>query len=97
MTVPSVEFNALLGTTDATKWAEVFRKCYSLPIDEMIMIGWFANAIETGRSAGWQSRRELEAAIRELPATLTGAKNELDAAYALGYEHAMAAVLRMLG
>ena len=31
---------------DAAKWAEQFCKCWP-GIDEGVMIGWFANAIET--------------------------------------------------
>lgn len=47
----------LLATTDAVVWAEEFMKIVrakwngtNLPINEGFMIGWFANAIETGRT-----------------------------------------------
>lgn len=40
--------NSLLDTTDAQEWAREF--CRHAPaVDEGWMIGWFANAIETGR------------------------------------------------
>lgn len=50
--------------TDAVKWAKEWLRIYDqLPeekIDEAWMIGWFANAIEAGRSAGYQeARKEL--------------------------------------
>jgi hypothetical protein len=41
----------LYDTTDAIVWAHEFVTLFS-EIDEGLMIGWFANAIETGRSAG---------------------------------------------
>lgn len=64
----------LLLTTDAQVWAKEFMEVveekqlengeYGLPlvVDESMMIAWFANAIETGRSAG---RRALEEASEE--------------------------------
>lgn len=36
--------------TDAAKWASEFVKLHGG--DEGLMLGWFANAIEAGRSAG---------------------------------------------
>ena len=45
----------LLSTTDAQVWAQEFMKVYDdlvIVIDEGLMIGWFANAIEVGRAAG---------------------------------------------
>lgn len=43
------EFYAALGD-DATKWAAAFRELVidgGVTVDEELMIGWFANAIET--------------------------------------------------
>jgi hypothetical protein len=52
----------LLGTTDASLWAEEFCRIFQGKIiggpiakgdvDEGTMLSWFANAIETGRDAG---------------------------------------------
>lgn len=45
----------LLSTTDAQVWAKEFLRIYEtqdVVLDEGFMIGWFANAIETGREAG---------------------------------------------
>ena len=45
----------LYSTTDAHVWAKEFirmKNLHNFDIDEDLMIGWFANAIETGRSAG---------------------------------------------
>ena len=43
---------------DASKWAEEFCKRFGNDIiDEGLMLGWFANAIEAGRAA---ARREDE-------------------------------------
>lgn len=40
-----------MSTTDATVWAHEF--VAQIPeVDEGLMITWFANAIEVGRSAG---------------------------------------------
>ena len=53
----------LHSTTDAKIWAKRFIEAIESnvntadPHDEGFMIGWFANAIETGREAG---RKELE-------------------------------------
>lgn len=47
--------NELLNTTDARVWAKEFMLLFGETkenIDEGLMIAWFANAIETGRSAG---------------------------------------------
>lgn len=45
----------LLDSTDARVWAKewlgVIAKYPDVPYDEGTMIGWFANAIETGRQA----------------------------------------------
>lgn len=44
-----MNYNYLLSTTDARKWAEAF--CQLCPdMDEGTMIAWFANAIETGKA-----------------------------------------------
>lgn len=48
----------LLSTTDAQTWAEEFASRFlddpiqREKIDRGLMISWFANAIETGRTAG---------------------------------------------
>lgn len=42
----------LLSTTDASVWADVFAKTYPGVHDQGVMLGWFASAIETGRTAG---------------------------------------------
>jgi hypothetical protein len=45
--------------TDGMAWAKEFMRIYwntSRVLDEGIMVGWFANAIEAGRTAG---RREV--------------------------------------
>lgn len=41
----------LHGTTDAEVWASEFCRLHP-EIDKGLMIGWFANAIETGRTHG---------------------------------------------
>lgn len=52
---PNPELN-LHDTTDAQVWAKEF--CHLFPaLDEATMIGWFANAIETGRTAGINQMR----------------------------------------
>lgn len=53
-------FLARIGT-DGVKWAAEFRRIsiglgYS-DMDEAWLVGWFANAIEAGRSAGQRSAR----------------------------------------
>jgi hypothetical protein len=51
----TVNQERLLSTTDASVWAEEFMAEFGdrkQDIDEGLMIGWFANAIETGRSQG---------------------------------------------
>ena len=42
--------------TDAQRWAEAFAQLHPGKGDPSLMIGWFANAIEAGRSAGAQPR-----------------------------------------
>lgn len=45
----------LLSTTNAREWAQEFLRLFGdkpEAIDEGLMIAWFANAIETGRTAG---------------------------------------------
>lgn len=57
-----VDENALRATTDAAVWARAFlRVVHDLDgdFDEGFVIGWFANAIETGRAAGFKDAREL--------------------------------------
>lgn len=47
----------LISTTDAKKWAVEFcRLNHGTEMTVSSMLGWFANAIETGRNAG---RKEL--------------------------------------
>jgi hypothetical protein len=60
----------LHGTTDAQVWAQEFVRLHGG--DEGLMIGWFANAIETGRGAQRESEREAFAAFRESWERLTG-------------------------
>lgn len=58
--------NTLLSTTDASVWTQEFCRIFqgrsiggpvvTGDVDEGTMMTWFANAIETGRSAG---RKEL--------------------------------------
>ena len=48
---PVVDETLLRSTTDATIWAAEFKKIRP-EIDEGLMIGWFANAIETARAEG---------------------------------------------
>ena len=46
---------AMLASTDAREWAAEFMRLFGErreEIDEGLMISWFANAIESGRSAG---------------------------------------------
>ena len=56
---------------DAEKWARIFCRKFGSDdiepdnlIDESLMLGWFANAIEAGRSAGikWERERCVETA-----------------------------------
>jgi hypothetical protein len=49
--VDEVNVSRLYATTNAQVWAEEFAKVCP-DVDEGLMIGWFANAIETGRAAG---------------------------------------------
>jgi hypothetical protein len=59
----------LLSTTDATVWAREFVDRFVVlddAIDEGLMISWFANAIEVGRSAGHQSCQDREAKLAEI-------------------------------
>ena len=44
----------LHNTTDGQIWAQEFMRVVEsgVTVDEGLMLGWFANAIETGRSAG---------------------------------------------
>jgi len=49
--------NELLGTTDGREWAKEFMRLFEGEligdeVDLELMHGWFANAIEVGRSAG---------------------------------------------
>lgn len=53
----------LLGCTDAQVWAQGFVNLINSSdpptIDEGLMLGWFANAIEAGRTAGFQAGCEV--------------------------------------
>jgi hypothetical protein len=67
-----LRIHKLLATTDAMVWAQewciVARKLEYLGkplIDEGWMVGWFANAIETGRDAGYHKALELDGRGRE--------------------------------
>lgn len=46
-----VNVDRLHATTDAEVWAAEFAKVRP-EVDRGLMVGWFANAIETGRDAG---------------------------------------------
>lgn len=48
---------AYMGT-DATRWVEEFTKLHGG--DEGLMLGWFANAIEAGRTAGMGDQRKSD-------------------------------------
>lgn len=57
MTASQKQAQRLLSSTDGNLWATEFisvikSEKFKMPIDHEFMIGWFANAIETGRSAG---------------------------------------------
>lgn len=69
--------NKLHSTTDAMVWAKEFINLITtdqtpddhesvtyIEVDENLMLGWFANAIETGRSAGF--KRGYEEAMNAL-------------------------------
>lgn len=68
----------LHGTTDAKVWAEEFMRVARTQgeqfglIDEGMMIGWFANAIETGRAAGVMSVDESFRRVAEAWERVTG-------------------------
>lgn len=69
-TIPaSMDDFLTLAGTDAAKWAKEWMRIYNtLPeseVDEGWMIGWFANAIEAGRNAGWDRAKGGENAILE--------------------------------
>ena len=54
------ELLELMGT-DAQRWAYEFSsRAHRVPdmLDEGWLVGWFANAIEIGRSAGWRARQQ---------------------------------------
>ena len=60
MEAKAVEFTQ---TTDATVWAKAFVDRFGgidERIDEALMIGWFANAIEKGRDTGHREGMEEE-------------------------------------
>jgi chromosome segregation ATPase len=89
--VDSERLNELLDTTDAKEWAREFRRvaaAQGIAVDWGWMIGWFASAIETGRTAGAAKERErLNAMIdagtadgRDLVERLVAAKEERDGA-----------------
>ena len=53
--------------TDAAKWTDEFLRInpdLNIPDAWGVMVGWFANAIESGRSAGWKAHEQK---IREEP------------------------------
>lgn len=53
----------LCGDFDARDWAEEFNqrleKLYHITVDEMWLVGWFANAIMTGYDIGFDRAYEL--------------------------------------
>jgi len=51
--LPVEQIEALLESTNARKWADTFLAINkNRAIDRESLVGWFANAIETGRDAG---------------------------------------------
>src|SRR5260221_5837456 len=62
----------LLSTPDASVWAKEFRAIWSerKVMDEGWLIGWFANAIETGRSAGLRALESRSEVKEDHPAIL---------------------------
>lgn len=85
----------LLETTDASVWAATFMDYFGNnkeDIDEGLMISWFANAIEVGRTFGRQPlRAKIQEAISELgvphegyPAPIVNASNILSDALRIG-------------
>lgn len=61
----------LLATTDGEVWAQEFMRRFgdrlNESVDEGLMISWFANAIETGRTAGEARLRDaIQNALNEL-------------------------------
>jgi hypothetical protein len=60
---PPVNVEALVADTDAAKWAGEFcrvaKQIDGTVLDEGWVIGWFANAIETGRGHGRESASYL--------------------------------------
>lgn len=62
------EFLARVGT-DAQQWAREFL-AHGLAhddVDEGTLLGWFANAIEAGRSAGYAARVDTVADFNRAP------------------------------
>lgn len=55
--VGRVDTKKLYATDDAKVWAEEFSKV-APGIDQSLMIGWFANAIETAKDVQWQRYQE---------------------------------------
>lgn len=56
--------------TDAQKWAQEFKKQFPAragQMDESTLVGWFANAIEAGRTAGHNAAfEEMKHAARNM-------------------------------
>jgi hypothetical protein len=61
--------NDLTQTTDAPQWARAFVRMvneFGHEVDEDLMRAWFANAIETGRTFGYQTGlRDAAQRVRE--------------------------------
>ena len=56
---------ALHGTDDAAMWARAFKHLFPSS-DEALMLGWFANAIETGKKFGLTAHRaSMAEALKE--------------------------------
>ncbi len=62
----TVDQHRLLGTDNASVWAEEFAKIFP-EIDQTTMIGWFASCAETAktlqRAAKVEARREVQCGI----------------------------------
>lgn len=59
---PEPDIKKLYATTDAWVWTEEFAKV-APDADKGLMVGWFANAIEIGREAGYRQRCAEESEI----------------------------------
>jgi len=83
---PTIDQDKLLTSTDAQVWATEFAKVRP-DVDEGLMLGWFANAIETSWRIAKKdqiSARGLITAIEDLIGWLDAASDDDEPAYAKG-------------